>query len=100
MITLHIEHPITDYATWKAAFDSFAAARETAGVRAHAIHRPVAEAHYVLIDLDFDTEEAATAFLHFLRTRVWAEPAHSPALAGEPTTRLLVIEDRRSDLRS
>ena len=25
VITLHIEHPITDYETWRAAFDAFAA---------------------------------------------------------------------------
>jgi hypothetical protein len=28
MATLRIEHPITDFETWKAAFDRFAEARE------------------------------------------------------------------------
>lgn len=41
MPTLHIEHPITDFDTWKSAFDRFAPARESAGVRHHRVQRPV-----------------------------------------------------------
>jgi hypothetical protein len=89
MTTLHIEHPITDVATWRAAFDAFADARRTAGVRAHRIHRPVDDDHYVLIDLDFADIAAAEAFQHFLHNVVWNQPANSPTLAGTPTTRLL-----------
>jgi hypothetical protein len=55
MATLQIEHPITDFGTWKAAFDRFAEARANSGVRGHRILRPVDDAHYVVIDLDFQT---------------------------------------------
>lgn len=41
MFTLSIEHAITDYPTWKVAFDRFAAAREQAGVLGARIRRPV-----------------------------------------------------------
>jgi hypothetical protein len=41
MTTLHIEHPVTDFGAWKAAFDRFAEAREKSGVRSHRILRPV-----------------------------------------------------------
>jgi hypothetical protein len=35
LATLHVEHPITDFAAWKAAFDRFADKRADAGVTAH-----------------------------------------------------------------
>jgi hypothetical protein len=89
MRTLHIEHPITDFATWHAAFEAFADARRAAGVRAQRVQRPVDDDHYVLIDLDFDDVDAAEAFQHFLRTVVWNQPANSPALVGTPTTRIV-----------
>ena len=42
-----------------------------------------------MIELDFDTTDAATAFLHFLNTKVWAIPQNAPALAGTPETMIL-----------
>jgi hypothetical protein len=87
--TLHIEHAITDYPTWKAAFDRFADARRQAGVRTHRIQRPADDQAYVLVDLDFENEPAADAFLQFLRTRVWASAGSALALVGAPRTRIL-----------
>jgi hypothetical protein len=89
MVTLHIEHPITDLETWSAAFERFATARRDAGVRAHRVHRPVDDASYVVVDLDFDSVEAAIAFREFLTSVVWAVPENAPALAGTPETMLL-----------
>ena len=89
MITLHIEHPITDYRTWRAAFDNFAQRRTDGGVRAARIAQPVDDAHYIVIDLDFDTPEEAAAFLAFLQTTVWASASTAPALAGAPRTSIL-----------
>ena len=93
MATLHIEHPITDFGTWKAAFDRFAEAREKSGVRGHRILRPVDDAHYVVVDLDFQTAGEAARFLNFLRTRVWSSSQNAPALAGTPQTRILEPAD-------
>jgi hypothetical protein len=92
MNTLRIEHPISDFSVWRRAFDAVSGARTEAGVRAYRVHRPADDSHFVLIDLDFDTSEAATAFLGFLRSRIWSSPASSPALAGEPVTRVLTVE--------
>ncbi|HMR20908.1 MAG TPA: hypothetical protein PKE46_02115 [Micropruina sp.] len=89
MTTLHIEHAVTDFATWKQAFDRFAGLRATAGVRRHVISRPVDDAAYVVIDLEFDDRRAAASFLDILRTRIWATPDSSPALVGAPLTRVL-----------
>jgi hypothetical protein len=89
MPTLRIEHPITDFETWSAAFDRFADARRQAGVHSQRVLRPVDDANYVLVDLEFETTEAAEAFLSFLTATVWATPENSPALAATPQTRIL-----------
>ena len=89
MATLHIQHPITDFATWAAAFSRFADARHNAGVRAQRVQRPVNDPRYVVIDLDFDTAGEAQSFQSFLTTQVWARPENSPGLAGTPETMIL-----------
>jgi hypothetical protein len=89
MTTLHIQHRITDYASWRAAFDRFAPARADAGVRDHRVSRPVDDERFVLIDLDFDDAASATRFLGYLRDVVWAIPANSPALEGAPEARVV-----------
>lgn len=89
MPTLHIEHAISDYPTWKAAFDRFKDARENARVRRHLVQRPVDEPNYVVIDLDFDTAAEADASLAFLWEKVWASRENAPALVGTPRVRIL-----------
>jgi hypothetical protein len=58
-------------------------------VRAHRIERPADDERLVHLELDFDDVTAAEGFLAFLRRSVWSTPAASPALAGDPTTRIL-----------
>jgi hypothetical protein len=89
MATLHIEHPITDLAVWRAAFDRFADRRRQGGVTAERVQLPVDDAHYVVVDLDFPTRAQAERFLGFLESTVWASRDSSPALAGTPQTRIL-----------
>jgi hypothetical protein len=89
MSTLHIEHPISDFTTWKAAFDRFAAIRVQSGVRSQRIQRPVCDPRYIVVDLDFDSPTEAAAFLEILETKVWASQENSPALAGAPRTAIL-----------
>ena len=89
MATLHIEHPITDLATWSAAFNALAEARRHAGVVAEQVHQPVGDPQFIVVDLDFDSSEHAEAFLGFLRSVVWAVPESSPALAGAPEAKVL-----------
>jgi hypothetical protein len=91
MTTLRIEHAIYDYQLWKAAFDSFASARTTAGVRGVAIRLPVDDPKCLMLDLEFDTAATAEAFAQFLEQQVWSSPASSPALAGPPRTRILDV---------
>jgi hypothetical protein len=89
MITLHIEHPITDYGTWRAAFDAFAQARRGAGVIGERIAQPVDDPCYIVVALDFESTERAAAFRQFLKTQVWSSPIASPGLNGQPKTSIL-----------
>jgi hypothetical protein len=89
MTTLHIEHPITDYPTWRAAFDRQVDARRRAGVVSGRVARPVEDPNYIVVALDFDTAEHAAAFLEFLETKVWASASAAPALGGRPRTSIL-----------
>jgi hypothetical protein len=87
--TLHIEHSITDLATWTGAFNRLAGARLQAGVRREKVQRPVDRTNYVVIDLDFDSIDEAEQFLRFLQSQIWENPDNSPALAGTPDTMIL-----------
>jgi hypothetical protein len=91
MPTLHIEHAISDFEVWQQAFKRFDAARQQAGVRSHEVRRPVDDAQYVVIDLDFDTVEQAERFRKFLHENVWSSSANSPALVGPPETKILQL---------
>jgi hypothetical protein len=96
MTTLHIEHEITDFELWKAAFDRFAEARRESGVLGHRIRRPVDDPAYVVIDLEFESTDQAAGFLGFLRSKVWPSP-EALALHGVPRTSILeVVEERQS----
>lgn len=90
MVTLQIEHPVTDFPTWRRAFDRFADRRTAAGVTAQRITQPVDDPRYVVLELDFPDVEGARAFLGFLESQVWSVPANSPGLAGSPVTRILL----------
>ena len=89
MITLRIEHPISNLPTWKAAFDRFAERRRQGGVCGERLQHPVDDERYILVDLDFPTREQAQRFLGFLETTVWASRDSSPALVGTPRTSIL-----------
>lgn len=93
MVTLNIQHAISDYQTWRSAFDRHESARKQAGVTGHRIRQPVDDSRYVVVDLEFPTAERAEDFLGFLRQVVWAAPENSPALVGSPTGRVLIDAD-------
>jgi hypothetical protein len=70
MYILRIEHPVPDFDGWKKAFDSDPVGREKSGVRRYRVLRPIDDANYVMIDLEFDTASQAEALLAALRV-VW-----------------------------
>ncbi|MDQ1627625.1 MAG: hypothetical protein QOI54_1369 [Actinomycetota bacterium] len=91
MPTLLIEHSISDFDLWHDAFMRFAARRKEGGVLRERIMQPVDDPHYVLIDLEFVTLDAARDFQQFLETQVWSTPANSPALVGSPRARIVEV---------
>ena len=89
MPTLHIEHPISDLETWLGAFNHFADARREAGVRGQRVHQPIDDSEYIVVQLEFETTEAAEEFQGFLETVVWQSRDLSPGLTGTPMARVL-----------
>jgi hypothetical protein len=89
MAALHIEHPITDLATWLRAFARFEQTRAKAGVQSETIHQPVDDERYIYVRLEFDSVERASAFKQFLETNVWSSREASPGLGGAPLARIL-----------
>ncbi len=67
MHILRIEHPVPDYDSWKAAFDSDPVGRERSGVRRYRILRPTDDPNYVMIDLEFESLSEAEAMHEALR---------------------------------
>ncbi|HEY8072716.1 MAG TPA: hypothetical protein VIF62_01370 [Labilithrix sp.] len=88
MTTLHIEHTIRDFETWKTAFDRAAPLRAEANVRAYDVHQPVDDPAYIIVRLEFDDEAGARTFLAKLE-QLWKNPEATPALRGVPRARIL-----------
>ncbi len=95
MHVLQIEHPIRDFDTWKGAFERFSGKRQQAGVRRHQVLRPTDNPNYVVIELGFDGPSEAEAFLTWLRREVWSSREASPALMGEPQTRIVEVVEAK-----
>jgi hypothetical protein len=72
MYILRIEHPVPDFDGWKRAFDSDPVGREKSGVRRYRVLRPVDDARFVMVDLEFETARQAEALLSALRG-VWGQ---------------------------
>jgi hypothetical protein len=92
MTILHIEHPISDFATWKSTFDSYAERRRSGGVRQYQVLRLIDDPDYLLIDLAFDSRAAAEAFLGFLRG-VWQSATAGQVLLGAPQARIAEVAE-------
>lgn len=81
MVILQIEHSTASYEGWKQAFDNDPLGRKQSGVRFHRILRPVDDEKTVMVELEFDTLEAAEAMiekLHQLWSRVDASIMMNP----------------------
>ena len=89
MVTLHIEHAITDYDTWREAFEWGASLRQETGVRGYEIQRPVDDPKYVMVNLEFGDVAGAESLLAMLRGRIWTNPETAPALVGQPQARIV-----------
>jgi hypothetical protein len=92
MPIVQLEHGISDFATWKGAFDADPIDRAGSGVTHHRVTRPVDDPNYVVVDLAFGTMAEAEAFRTKLRG-LWQNSAAAPALRGTPQVRILETDD-------
>jgi hypothetical protein len=93
VVTVRIEHPVRDYASWRAAFDRDPAGRQAAGVQRYRVFRGIDDPKYVLIDLDFAAPEEAERFLAVMR-RIWQQA--DGTLIDGPRARIIeCIEEHR-----
>lgn len=93
MHTLRIEHKISDYDTWRAAFDRDPIGRPASGVLQHRVLRPLDDPHYILLDLDFASRQEADMFLDRLHNEVWGSRRDAPALVGAPQGHVIETVD-------
>ena len=71
-------------------FDSDPAGRAASGARSVRLFRDTEDLNSVAVLLDFDTKDAATAFLERLRSQVWDKPeVIGQLLSASPTARIL-----------
>jgi hypothetical protein len=89
MITLQIEHEVRDFGMWRRAFDSDPLDRAGSGVLSYRISHPLDQEDYVMLEMDFDTQEAAVDFLARLQNDTWKTGVTAPTLVGEPSTRII-----------
>ncbi len=66
-IMLRIEHTVSNFDSWKTAFDSDPVGRQKSDVRSYRILRPTDDPNYVMIDLEFDGLKQAENFTSALR---------------------------------
>ena len=100
-MTVHVllEHRVPDFDDWKRAFDADPIDREGSGVRAYRVLRPVGNRNHVVVDLEFDKLDQATAFRAAL-VRLW-DSTPAQAVMANPTVRIVdVIEVREYAMKS
>jgi hypothetical protein len=88
MLTLRIEHAVTDFDEWKKVFHADPLQRKESGVLGYRVQRPVDDDAYALVDLQFGDRDAAETFAERLQV-LWASPQAAAALGGSPRTRIL-----------
>jgi heme-degrading monooxygenase HmoA len=90
VFTLQISYPVRDYEAFKKVFDSDPAGRAASGARSVRLFRDTDDQNSVAVLLDFDTKDAATAFLERLRSDVWDNPdVIGQLMSASPTARIL-----------
>ena len=95
MTIVQIEHPISSWDAWKAAFDRDPVGRAANGVRRYRIVRPVDDPNYIAVDLEFDDVPAAEAFRTALEG-MWRTPQAAAVLGGgSPRARVVEAVESR-----
>jgi len=92
MYILKIEHPVPDFEGWRKAFESDPVGRKKSGVRRYRVLRPIDDAKFVMIDLEFDTASDAEALLAAMRV-VWGRVEGK--VMTNPKTRIVEVVETK-----
>ena len=94
MFVLHMEHPVPDYDAWKTrGFDSDPLGRKQMGVTGYRIGRKSDDPNHVMIELEFETADAATKMAGALQ-QMWVG-AQARGLIGAPVlTSFEIVESK------
>jgi hypothetical protein len=92
MVLLHIEHSVSNFEGWKAAFDSDPVGRQKAGVRRYRVMRPIDDPNFAIIDLEFDNSTQAESLLTAMQ-QVWGRVGGT--LIHDPSWRISEVVDTR-----
>ena len=90
MITLRIEHKISNYDGWKKTFDQDPINRKKSGVKHYRIFRPADDDNFVIIDLEFENMKEAKATQAALQN-IWGKVEGS-LIFGPKVSILNVVE--------
>jgi hypothetical protein len=97
MATIQISNRVQEFDTWKAAFDSYERFRADNGVRRYRVLRSIADPQRVVVHLDFDSDDDATAFLPRLE-RIWQTPRSQGELVDHTPPELMTLVSDRQPL--
>ena len=92
MATIEIRHAVSDYATWKRAFDSDPLGRAKNGVVRHTVYRPADDPNYIVVTLDFETRERAQQFVPALR-KLWSRVGSQLGFGGDDGVQVRVLDE-------
>lgn len=81
MVRLFVRHPVSDFTTWKQAYDDFDRERTGFGVTGNAVFQEVNDPNDVTITHDFATIEEARAFVGSPRLK---EAMDAAGVTGAP----------------
>jgi hypothetical protein len=94
MPSLHVENTVKDFDEWKAVFDKFDRFRAEKRMRSYRMSRLIDDPNKVVIDLDFDSLEDATAFRGALE-QIWQTPQSKEQLVAHTTPQLYDVVEQR-----
>ena len=93
MPILQIEHGLRDYDAWKKSFESDPIGREQGRVRRYRISRPIDDPNYVIVDLEFDSNDDAESFQTKLR-ELWARVGGDLGMQN-PQARIVEVVEQK-----
>ena len=82
MTTMFVRHTVSDYKTWRKAYDDFAPVQKAKGVTAEAVYRAVENPNDITVTHEFATIEAAQAFAQSAELK---NAMQNAGVAGAPT---------------